>query len=434
MLKTSDGSAFNEIYERYWEKLLGMAFNRLKHLHEAEDVVHEDISKAIEKFINGSASEEDQRMVDAWYYSFNDTEVFISTDIKDAREKVKGRMKMRLQKMLTEENERDLQRRAIGRRRTRWYAAAAAVVFLLAGAGIFKYYSLSDHSQQVAVIKPVPVINDVAAPSSSNATLTLADGSRITLDSAVNGSVALQGKTWIIKLSDGELAYDGPDNEKEIMYNTLSVPKGSRVVTLKLSDGTQVWLNSESSLRYPVAYTKGEQKVYITGEAYFEVSKDPNRTFLVTAGGTTTKVLGTSFNVNAYPDNDANKVTLLEGRLKVTNGDADRIIAPGQQAYLPENGAVKVNNDVDLEEVMAWKNGLFKFNKEDLKSIMHKIERWYNVEISYEGDIKTLTFGGVIPRKENVSSVLDLLQMTGVVKFTIKPSETGRAGKIIVKN
>ena len=391
---------------------------------------NEQIAKAIEKFIDGSASEKDLKIVNAWYYSFTDEEIII-TGINNTRQKISERIKEKLKQTIGEEQELIPGKNIIYRRK--WFFAAAAILFIITVTGIIKYYAYPvQHNNDKTTIASLPGIKDVAAPASTNATLILADGRNITLDSTLNGQVALQAGINIMKLPGGELTYTGSGSEREIIYNTLTVPRGSKVVTLTLSDGTQVWLNAESSLRYPVAYTNGELKVDITGEAYFEVSKNAHRKFLVSAGNTTTEVLGTHFNVNAYSDNKTISVTLLEGSLKVKNTNASHIIAPGQQASLTFNGMVNINKQADMEEAIAWKNGLFKFNREDLTSIMRKIERWYNVEINYVGDVKKLTFGGMIPSSKNVSAVLELLEMTGVVKFNIESSANGRAGRISV--
>jgi transmembrane sensor len=312
---------------------------------------------------------------------------------------------------------------------------AAASILLLLGVGVaLLISSRGDRGKPVAGNTAPSLIRDISAPVLTHATLTLANGTAIVMDSVGNGSLAVQGTTRVTKLADGRIAYSTAGNAATVMYNTFTVPRGGKVVSMKLSDGTQVWLNSESSLRYPVAFGAGERKVVITGEAYFEVSRDPARKFLVVAGGTSTEVLGTHFNVNAYGDKGGVRVTLLEGKVKVRSGAAEQLVVPGEQAGLDEKGVITLSKKTDLEAVMAWKNGLFKFNDEDLQGVMDQIHRWYNVEVVYEGRIRPLNFGGVISRRERVSAVLELLELTKTVKFRIEPSTDGTsAGKVVVE-
>jgi ferric-dicitrate binding protein FerR (iron transport regulator) len=235
-----------------------------------------------------------------------------------------------------------------------------------------------------------------------------------------------------MKLANGEISYQQAGAVQEMIYNTLSVPRGSEVVTLTLSDGTRVWLNAESSLRYPVAFLTSERKVEIAGEAYFEVSKDPKRKFSVLANGTTTEVLGTHFNLSAYNNQDT-KVTLLEGAVNVSNSISHQILAPGQQAGLKASGNITLDNKADLEAVMAWKNGLFRLRNSDIQTIMEQISRWYNVEIAWEGKERPINFGGVVSRRSNVSVLLEAMEMTGTVKFRWEAAtKPGYEARIVV--
>ena len=237
------------------------------------------------------------------------------------------------------------------------------------------------------------------------------------LDSASNGSLATEGNTRIEKLSDGQIVYTGKETG-EMEYNTLTVPRGSKIASITLSDGTKVWLNSSSSLTYPVAFAGNERDVKISGEAYFEVAHNAAKPFKVIKGETLITVLGTHFNVNAYEDESSIKVTLLQGAVKVDRGTLTKLLKPGQQAQVSSD--IKINNEVNVDEVMAWKNGEFQFGEAaDIHSIMREIARWYDVDIEYKGDISG-HIGGTISRDENVSQVLSMLEMTGAVKFLIE--------------
>ncbi|MEO5892161.1 MAG: FecR domain-containing protein [Ferruginibacter sp.] len=304
----------------------------------------------------------------------------------------------------------------------RWSAAAAIIILLASGI----YFYINNPSPKKVISSSAlqnPAVNDVPAPAKNKAVLTLSDGSKIDLDSTGNGTLAQQGNVAVTKQPDGVIIYTGSNGE--MLYNMLNVPRGSKVVSIKLSDGTQVWLNSESSLRYPASFTGLERKVEITGEAYFEVAHNQAMPFIVAKDGMEIKVLGTHFNINTYQDDRVNKVTLLEGSVKVSLNGHENFLKPGQQAQIRDD--IKLINGVNIDEVMAWKNGMFQFGeKTDLQTIMKKIERWYDVDVNYEGGIVSQRFGGEIPMNSNLSQVLEILRTSGV-KFTIDGK------KVIVK-
>ena len=299
----------------------------------------------------------------------------------------------------------------------RYVAVAAAVLVLMMGG-----YWLFTGKKGGNEVKPALVqTHDVKAPASSKAVITLANGKQIVLDSAGNGTLARQGNVQVVKLADGQIAYNEAAKKSgggEVSYNTLSNPRGSRVISLTLSDGTKVWLNAASSLTYPTAFTGGERKVSVTGEAYFEVTHHPAQPFIVSKNDMKVKVLGTHFNVNAYDDEPEIRVTLLEGRVKVSlqqaQGGRSVTIQPGQQAVTGNNGQLTVNHTADLDQVMAWKNGNFYFNHTDLQTVMRQISRWYDVDVSYEGQVPEMYFGGDVSRGNSASEVLKILAESNV--------------------
>jgi len=312
--------------------------------------------------------------------------------------------------------------------KVRW--AAAAVFLLMLSYGVYK---LLTSSKQLAIpdniLVKIDTVKDVL-PGGNRAVLTLADGTSILLDSASNGTIASQGSIKVIKLSSGKLVYNSTDGAAvSVSYNTLTTPLGGQYQVI-LEDGTIVWLNSGSSLRYPTVFAGAERRVEITGEAYFEVAKNPNQPFKVkinlsSGEGGEIEVLGTHFNINAYEDEAAVKTTLLEGSVKVNHSNTTSQLKPGQQLQLSKQGRIEIMNKADLEETMAWKEGRFQFENADIHYIMRQIARWYDVEVEYKGEI-TRHFGGVISRNENVTKVLNLLELTGEVNFKV----TGK--KIIV--
>jgi transmembrane sensor len=303
-------------------------------------------------------------------------------------------------------------------RHMNWSRIAAAAVVLIVLTGITYRYFNPRAKEPVATLQPKQT--DIAPPTRNKALLTLADGTKIELDSSANGTLAVQGSVRVVKRSDGEINYAGPATG-EISYNTLSVPKGSRPLNLLLSDGSRVWLNLGSSLTYPTAFAGSERKVSITGEAYFEIAPNAKMPFMVACRDVTVRVLGTHFNVNAYEDETARKITLLEGSVRVSQGASSALLKPGQQARVSSDiSDIKVKNDVDVTEVMAWKTGKFRFGENtDIGTIMRQVARWYNVEVEYEGEINR-RFWGSISRDVNVSEVLKVLEATGGVKFNMR--------------
>ena len=259
---------------------------------------------------------------------------------------------------------------------------------------------------------------DDVAPGGDKATLTLADGSTVVLDDAQNGILSQQGNAKVIKL-DGKLSYDPANkNSKEVVYNMISTPKGGQY-QLQLSDGSLVWLNASSSIRFPTSFVEKERRVEITGEAYLEVAKNRDKPFIVTVDKAEVQVLGTHFNINAYLDEDDIKTTLLEGSVKFVNGANADILKPGQQSQLDKNGSVKIASDVDVEKVIAWKNGYFDFENAGIETVMRQLSRWYNVDIEYKGKTDDL-FIAEMRRNIKLSDALKALELTGKVRFGIE--------------
>ena len=290
-----------------------------------------------------------------------------------------------------------------------WWAAAASVIVLLS-LGYF-FFKKQDTPQVAKILPPAELLND-AAPGGNKAILTLGNGQTIILDSADNGTLSTQGSSIITKLADGQIAYEGNNilSPNEIVYNTISTPRGGQY-NLTLSDGSKVWLNAESSLRFPASFSGNERIVELTGEGYFEVAHDKEKPFKVSLRSSEIEVLGTHFNVNSYEDEKNFKATLLEGSIKVNNGTKSVIIKPGQQALInPSSGTIAINSNPNLEEVIAWKNGLFYFDNTDIKDVMRQVGRWYDLEVVFEGNVADRKITGKIYRNVNVSKVLRIME------------------------
>jgi transmembrane sensor len=290
-------------------------------------------------------------------------------------------------------------------------SVAAVLIVALGIAGYFMFFN----SQQKEIAKVVPtralLLNDAYA-GSNKAELTLSDGSIITLDSS-SGALTTQGNIQVMSQL-GELIYKGSENAgASALYNTLSTKRGG-LYPVTLSDGTKVWLNSVSSIRYPVAFNASERLVEVTGEAYFEVAKNPEKPFKVILNGMEIRVLGTHFNVNGYTDETTVKTTLLEGSLKVTKGTASVLLTPGQRAVLNGDGKINLVKAIDPEESVAWKDGYFHFNNTSLEMVMRQLSRWYDVEIVYESKEPEQFFNGDFKSNVNLSEVLKILEKSQV--------------------
>lgn len=306
----------------------------------------------------------------------------------------------------------------------RWsYVAAAAALLFLAGIGA---YFFINKKENLEIAQNQAPSNDISAPEASKAYITLADGSRIMLDTASNGELAVQGNAQVVKLDDGQIVYEGKGGRA--VYNTLVNPRGSRVVSLTLTDGTKVWLNAGSSITYPTSLSGNERVVEMTGEAYFEVKSrissvtNTKMPFYVRRNELQVEVLGTHFNVNAYDNESHIRVTLLEGAVQVgsvKSGQKEQLI-PGQQAEY-KNGVTKVISEVDIHRTMAWKNGYFDFNDVNLRDMMRQLERWYDISVNYQGNIPSIVFKGQMDRNVQLTDVIRFLNA-----FGIKAELTGR--------
>lgn len=326
--------------------------------------------------------------------------------------------------------------------RKTWFAYAAACI-LIAGTALFLYKNSTSSGKEV-----VHAVDSILIPrlATNRAVLTLADGSVITLDSAGGGIIAHQGSAQIVKLKNGQIMYRPGAVAGAEMLNTMTTPRGGQY-QLVLPDGTGVWLNAESSITYPVAFTGTQRLVSVTGEAFFEVVPDSKKPFRVNAGKRASiDVLGTSFNINSYAEEGEIKTTLLEGSIQVSRqrpasgathtGRPGLVLKPGQQALIPasslntgeaDRDPEKADNpandivltNVDIAKVMAWKNGLFNFDGADVKTVMNQLMRWYDIRVEYEGTIPELKFEGELSRDLQLSQVLNILERVGV-KFRLE--------------
>lgn len=313
---------------------------------------------------------------------------------------------------LTEEHNQ----RAIPLYKRSWFRVAAAILLFTASAATYIVYSKTDKPQVIAQTKPV--VQDIA-PGGDKAILQLADGSTIILEDASNDSIVKQGNANVLK-KDGLLAYNAVHgNSAEILFNTVTTPRGGQY-QLILADGSKVWLNAASSIRFPTVFAGKQRKVEITGEAYFEVAENASMPFVVVVDGKSeVEVLGTHFNINSYADEATINTTLLEGKVNVKANGESKTITPGQQAQVNSTGHISLNKEPDLEQVMAWKNGLFNFKGESIETVMKQLARWYDFSVQYQEPV-TEKFYLKLNRNTNISNIFKILETTGGVHFKIE--------------
>jgi len=302
------------------------------------------------------------------------------------------------------------------RKRSIWkISAAAAVIVAVAATGLYFHRHENKISTPKLTLKPV--LQHDALPGGNKALLTLANGKTIVLDSARNGILARQGSVNINKAGSGLIVYNtNSTNDTSTAINTISTPRGGQYQVV-LPDGSRVWLNSASSLRFPTAFTGNQREVELTGEGYFEVAKNKSKPFNVKVKDINVAVLGTHFNIMAYNDEAAVKTTLLEGLVRLTYGNVTDMLKPGQQGVINNKG-IKII-DVDTDEAVAWKNGFFDFERANIQDIMKQLSRWYGTEVIYEGKVPDDEFVGKISRDVKLSQVLHILELSHV-RFRIE--------------
>jgi transmembrane sensor len=365
-----------------------------------------------EKYIAGTASGEERLKLESWY-----NKQLISEEQPDENEQIEiGERIFNNINLQIDQQEK--------KRPTKYLYRLAVAASLIAVLG-FGWYLFNERADVKKLNKSVSLIK----PGGNKAFLTLADGTKINLDQALNGTIAKQEGIKITKTADGQLVYtilENKSGQSKLAFNTISTPAGGQY-QVTLPDGTKVWLNALSSLKYPTAFIGKYRTVELTGEGYFEVAKNKNKPFKLKTSKQEISVLGTHFNVSAYADDAEIKTTLVEGGVAVKNFSplATGLLKPGQQAVFHHSG-FEVSN-VDVEEYIAWKNGFFMFNNEGIKEAMQKLARWYDVDIEYVGDFDGIYFGGSFSKNNSLQETLKILESTDKFKFKIE----GRRIKIL---
>ncbi|TZF84908.1 FecR family protein [Pedobacter sp. BS3] len=414
----------------------------------------EKAQELLNKYLENKCSPEEKRLVESWYNQAVDSHEPMpdEPDYEQVQKIIYSRLPL----------PRNI------RRINYWpRIASAAAILLFVAIGL--YFYTNDHTSSQKPVKAPAKIAAAILPGSNKAILTLGDGSKINLTDATNGELAEQSGTKITKEADGQLSYKTAPSPLEraggeaTIHNTLTVPRGGQY-QLQLPDGTKVWLNSASSLRYPSKFSGGERRVELSGEAYFEVAKAPLNPpkggkshssnslssgegreeawipFIVVTATQEVEVLGTHFNISAYHDDETTQTTLLEGKVRVSStnsGFRDIILKPGQAAVTSlRKPGVEITTPDDADDIIAWKNGYFIFNNENIRDIMKKLSRWYNFDVAYQGDMSDIAFQGNYLRSRNLDNLLKTMELTNKIHFKTTPGgiEKGERRITVIAN
>ncbi|MDB5157291.1 MAG: Anti-FecI sigma factor, FecR [Mucilaginibacter sp.] len=363
----------------------------------------QDILQLLHKYNTGTCTESEKALVEDWYLQFElkGIDNLADSDREADLDKIWKNLPVHRQK--------------VRRLKISYQVAAAAAILIFVTLGFyFNYYP------QIQQQKVIQKIAHMTVPGGNKAILVLNNGKQLVLTGANNGQLATQGSVAVNKTAEGKIIYQSNKTASltgDVDYNTMVTPAGG-TYCLTLSDGTKVTLDATSSIHYPVTFVGNERRVEITGQAYFEVAHNKVLPFRVTANGQTVEVLGTHFNINAYADEGATRTTLLEGSVKVSKGMHTAMLMPGQQSVIVSNTDDIAVKNADTETATAWKDGLFRFKRADLQTVMRQFARWYDVDIVYDGKISEAAITGKVQRSANASRVLEILVKLGI-KFRL---------------
>ena len=397
----------------------------------------DEIRELAARWMDGTITPAEKARFDAWYNALDFSKLELPDHWAAGPEEIETHILQKLQTSLCETKGEPVSPMAQvhglahvhGFRRSRRWVAAASVLLLI-GAGSYFFYFRNKEAVEPGKTAGQMLAGDMA-PGHDGAVLTLSDGARVVLDSAGNGHIATQGGSQVL-MQNGTIVYEkasaapapattagaAPAPAAAVIYNTMTTPRG-RQFRVVLPDGSGVWLNAASTIRYPTTFAGNQRVVELSGEAYFEIAKDERKPFVVSARGMRVQVLGTAFNLMAYPDETTVNTTLVTGAVRVVSAKSSLVLNPDQQACLPDSGRFTLSKP-NLKEVLAWKDGRFRFDGAKITAIMRQIARWYDVDIEYRGEIPSNEFNGSISRAEYARKILDALERTGNVHFSLE--------------
>ncbi len=370
-----------------------------------------------EKYMSGQCTADEKKLLDTYH-----DEMILAEDGWDddlVKEEVRDRIWQRLS------NSRKVVQMPSRKVTKYWWLQVAAVFVAVLFAGVF-FMQRKKNQQNDTVKLTANKAQKQIFPGGNKAYLTLANGSRIVLDDAKNGNLATGQGVTVSKAGNGTVVYHFTNSVNNTAtattseFNTITTPRGGQYQVV-LEDGTRVWLNAASSIKFPQAFTGVSREVELTGEAYFEVAKNKAKPFIVLANGTKVQVFGTHFNINAYSDNNNVTTTLLEGSVRMDNGSSAVMLLPGQQGATLKTGAGIKVGPADIQQTMAWKNGLFIFHDLNITEVMKQVARWYDVDVEYrDDDVKNNEFGGTISKYKNITELLDVMSLTRSIHYKIE--------------
>lgn len=367
----------------------------------------EEYIKLYEKYMVGDCTADELKLLESYEDDFRLKDRSWDTETMGDKDATQNRIYRRLQAEIQSDTaERPLVSKSFLLRKWMKYGAAALVLLALGLYWIAR--DMNTEQQQLTEI----------SPGGDRAVLMLDDGTEVSLNELHLGEVAIDGKVLANKAGEGELRY-GKISEDEVRYHTIRTPRGGQY-QVTLADGTKVWLNAASSMRFPTAFVGKERLVEIEGEVFFNVEKDARKPFVVKTNHQEVTVLGTQFNVMAYPEEEYVKTSLIEGKVAVDIAGSSYTLMPGERSIYDKAKERVRTETFDPEEILAWQAGYFMFNEEGIEHVMRKIARWYDVEVEYRGDMKGKLFSGTVSRFVQVEDILDMLSLTGTVTFKLE--------------
>jgi ferric-dicitrate binding protein FerR (iron transport regulator) len=374
----------------------------------------EEVQELVEKYLHNIASKEEEERLLQWYW--RESNLKSEWELNSYQSELD--LKSKIYTKITEQDESETDQYNSEKNKFKKIGIALLFFTILALAAFFNsnQFRKSNTDETLVVEQPVDIL-----PGGSKAILTLADGRKIELDESKNGILVDQGGIKVHKNSDGIIEYTFSKKETpslnsldpaEPVFNTIETPVGGKY-QLNLADGSKVWLNSSSSIRFPIFFSKDKREVELKGEAYFEVSKDSKRKFSVRSGIQTVEVLGTQFNINAYSDEKSIKTTLFEGEIRVIDlkTNHSKLLKPGEQSNVDQSIQIR---KIDTQTEIAWKEGYFHFKKADIETVMRQLGRWYGVTARYEGNLPEHHFSGAISNNLTLLEVLEILEKSNI--------------------